>query len=85
MNPTAKSPDESTYSGRFAARLRMLREKTGMTGQEMGQAIRDAGYKVGQTTYYDWESGRTTPPLDAFPILADTLHLNSVRMLLPTS
>lgn len=83
MSPAAKAPDESTYSGRFAARLRMLREKTGMTGMQFSDAIRNEGYKIGQRTYFDWETGRTTPPLEAFPILAKLLGMKSPRTLLP--
>ncbi len=83
MNPAPKAADESTYSGRFAARLRMLREKTGMTGMEFSEAIRGEGYKLGQRTYFDWETGRTTPPLDVFPILAKLLKLSGPRLLLP--
>lgn len=85
MNPAPKKPDETTYSGRFAARLRMLREKTGMTGMEFSAAIRQEGYKLGQRTYFDWETGRTTPPLDAFPVLAKVLKMKSPRTLLPES
>lgn len=83
MAPAPKPPDESTYSGRFAARLRMLREKRGMTGMQFSEAIRGEGYKLGQRTYFDWETGRTTPPIDVFPILAKLLGLKSPRYLLP--
>ncbi len=83
MTPAPRPPDEASYSGRFAARLRMLREKTGMTGMEFSQAIRDEGYALGQRTYFDWETGRTTPSLDVFPILTQLLKLKSPRSLLP--
>ena len=83
MNPAAKPPDASTYSGRFAARLRQLREQTGMTGQEAVAAINAAGFQVKQTTYYNWESGRSEPPLNAVPAIAQALGLKSVRVLFP--
>ena len=84
MSPARKPVDQSTYSGRFAARLRELREKAGLTGEEFSDAIRAEGYKLGSRTYYDWESGRTTPPLDVFPILAKLFKFKSPRALLPT-
>ena len=83
MNPAPKQPDQSTYSGRFAARLRELREKTGMTGQQAAEAIAKAGYKVAQRTYYGWEIATSTPPLDAFPAIAYAFKVKKVRDLLP--
>ncbi|HBE71807.1 MAG TPA: hypothetical protein DDW52_26995 [Planctomycetaceae bacterium] len=83
MSPAAKEPDQSSYSGRFAARLRMLREKTGLTGKEAVAELNRVGYGVKQTTYYNWESGRSEPPLDAYPELAKMLGLSSPRTLLP--
>lgn len=84
MNPAPKPPDESTYAGRFAARLRMLREKTGMTGQELAKELEVAGYATTATTYYRWETGLSEPPLKAFPALAMVLKQKSPRTLLPT-
>lgn len=83
MSPAAKPADESTYSGRFAARLRMLREKTGMTGEEFAQAMVDEGYQMSRQAFYHWERGRTSPPIDAFPVIAKLLKLKSPRTLLP--
>lgn len=82
MNPAPKAPDESTYSGRFAARLRKLREKTGMTGQEMAKAIVAEGYKVTGTTYYRWEAGQSEPSFNVLPVLAKILGI-SPRSLMP--
>ena len=85
MSPAQKQPDQSSYRGRFAARLRMLREKTGMTGQEFAQALRNSGYKLGERTYYDWESGGGSPPIEVYPLLAKLLKQKSPRTLLPLS
>jgi transcriptional regulator with XRE-family HTH domain len=82
MSPAPKPIDESTYSGRFAARLRMLREKTGMTGQEMADAITANGYETPLRTYYGWESRNRDAPLDSFPAIALALGV-SIRSLLP--
>jgi len=83
MSPAAKPANESTYSGRFAARLRMLREKTGMTGEEFAQAMIDEGYGMATRSYYHWERGYASPPLNAFPVLSKLFKLKSPRTLLP--
>ena len=83
MSPAAKEPDQSTYGGRFAARLRTLREKAGLTIDQFIEKVAQSGYKVGKSTAYHWESGRTDPPLDAFPAIATALGLKTVRRLLP--
>lgn len=83
MNPAPKKPDESTYSGRFAARLRMLREKRGLTAKEAAEAIRSAGYSLSERTYYAWESAANMPPYDALPTLAEVLGASQVGRLFP--
>lgn len=70
MGRPAKPINETTYAGRFAARLRALREKRRMTGEAMASAITAAGFPCSIRTYYDWESGRTQPMLDAIPAIA---------------
>lgn len=83
MTPAQKQIDESTYSGRFAARLRMLREKAGLTGQQMAEVVTANGFAIAQRTYYAWESGRNDPPLNAYPSLAKSLNLKRIRDLIP--
>lgn len=58
-------PDTSTYSGRIAARLRMLREKAGKTVDEAARAIGVPPLKL-----YRWEAGSVAVDADAFPALA---------------
>jgi len=74
MPPARKEPDPSTYSGRCAARLRMLREKAGLTVGEVAAAC-------GVTTkrMYNWESGLHDPRLDAIPKLAKAYGLKNTR------
>ena len=84
MNPAPKPIDETNYSGRFAARLRMLREKTGMTGQEAAEAVKKCGYSASVRSFYSWENGERQPPLDAFPAIAGALGVKRIRDLLPT-
>lgn len=83
MSPARKNVDVSTYSGRFAARLRMLREKAGLSVDDVVERLIAAGYEARQTTYYGWESGRSDAPLDAFPFLALSLNVKTPRALLP--
>jgi transcriptional regulator with XRE-family HTH domain len=83
MSRSPSKPDETTYAGRFAARLKTLRENTGLTAQEFGDNLYFEGRKIPLNTYYNWESGRYPPPLNALPVLADALKLKSVRSLMP--
>ncbi|MFO0939865.1 MAG: helix-turn-helix transcriptional regulator [Pirellulales bacterium] len=85
MSPAPKPPDQDSYSGRFAARLKSLREKAGLSVPQITEALRSNKYTLGDRTYYQWESGRSMPPIDAFPALAMALNLKSPRLLLPQS
>ena len=77
MARVQKKLDESTFLGRFAVRLRVLRENTGMDVYEIAEA-----YGFARTSFYDWENGRRTPPLEKLPRIAAALGV-SVRNLLP--
>lgn len=78
MNPAPKQPDQSTYSGRFAARLKSLREASKLTVEQLAVA---SGNKA--RTIYSWESGDREPPFDALPSLANALGLKTVRAMMP--
>ena len=77
MSPARKEPDTRIYSGRFAVRLRTLREKAGLTIEDL---VAQTGFP--QRTLYRWEAGLRIPPLDVYPILAAALGVK-VRTLLP--
>jgi transcriptional regulator with XRE-family HTH domain len=77
MTPARKEPDKETYSGRFAVRLRALRDKTGMSADEFAEK-----HGFARTTYYGWEIGVSVPSLDVFPQLAEAFGV-SIRMLMP--
>ena len=73
-----KEVDVSTFEGRFAVRLRKLREKTGMNVHELAEKS-----GVSKTTILNWESGIRKPIVsDTFLKLANALEVN-VRTLLP--
>ena len=67
-----KEIDVSTYSGRFAARLRMLRDKAGMTTKELSEK---SGIPAG--TLECWESGNRSPVNEEFPALAEALGVKT--------
>jgi transcriptional regulator with XRE-family HTH domain len=72
-----KEIDTSTYTGRFAARLKMLRERAGMSVEELAEAS-----GITAATLYDWEKARCTPGIERLPLLAEALQIK-VRTLLP--
>ena len=65
------------YSGRFAVRLRTLREKAGLTVPDIAEVT-----SIPVQTLYNWERAKNTPPVDAYPILAKAYGVR-VRTLLP--
>ena len=72
-----KAIDTSTYTGRFAARLKMLREKAGYSVVELAEAS-----GIPKNTLIRWEAAQNSPPLETLPILADALEIR-VRTLIP--
>ena len=78
MTPARKEPDANTYAGRFAIRLKNLREKAGLT-------VPDVAEKVGvtPTTIYDWESTKTQPKISVLPKLAEALGVTIRTLMAP--
>ena len=74
--------DVSSYSGRFAERLRTLREKAKLTAEQAAEAVSEAGFAVAKRTYYGWEGGTRQPPFDALPAIAKALG-QSIRSIMP--
>ena len=72
-----KAVDSSTYEGRFAMRLKQLREKAGLMPEEVAEAV-----GVDQRTIYRWESGKFDPQIRHLPLLAAKFGIE-VRTLLP--
>ncbi len=72
-----KEIDTSTYEGRFAARLKMLREKAGLSVDELAEK---SGIPV--QTLYTWENGSRSPIPETLPNLAEALGVKT-RTLLP--
>lgn len=79
----AKQVDESTYAGRFAARLKALRLAAKIDVEKFASDVTSAGYKVSAQGVYHWEAGHASPPIPALPCIAKALKLKSVRRLMP--
>jgi len=72
-----KEVDTSTYSGRFAERLRQLRDKAGLTTRELSEQT-----GIPLSTIQSWDGGQKSPSIDNFPALAEALGV-TVRNLIP--
>lgn len=81
--PAKIDPDESTYRGKFAARLYELR--AGRDVEKIVKEIRKRWTRVSIGTYYNWEGGKTDPPIAALPAIAKALGAKSVGELFPNS
>jgi transcriptional regulator with XRE-family HTH domain len=76
MSPARKEPDKTSYAGRFAIRLRKLREDAGLSVIEVAEAM-----GVTPTTVYDWESTKSQPQISQLPQIAGVLGV-SIRTLM---
>ena len=72
-----KEVDTSTYTGRFAVRLRSLREKRGMSVEQLAEAS-----GIPKRTIFNWESDTKIAGIDRLPELAKALEIKT-RTLLP--
>ncbi len=78
MSPPRKEPNLRSYSGRCGRRLRELREKAGLTVEQLAAKL-----GVSWRAVYYWETGRVTPKWDHYPKLARLFGIRSPRNLLP--
>jgi len=80
--PAKKPVPQTSYSGRFAENLRTLR--AGRDVDKILASIERAGFKrCSKATYYNWEAGKTDPPISALPAIARALGVE-VSDLFPT-
>ncbi|MGL6195578.1 MAG: helix-turn-helix transcriptional regulator [Thermoguttaceae bacterium] len=77
MTPARKAPSPDTYSGRFAIRLRSLREKAGLTVEEVAEKL-----GVSNRTIYAWEKATNAPHISMFPAIAELYKLKKIREIL---
>ena len=71
-----KAIDTSTYTGRFAARLKMLREKKKMTLETLSEIT-----GIPQTTLYRWENGDRCPVNEQVFLVTEALEIKPSRLL----
>lgn len=75
-------PDLSTFEGRFAARLRQLRDRKKWLVDDVCNALAERGHDIQPSTVFGWEGGRRQPKLTLLPVLAEIYGV-SIRSLLP--
>ena len=68
--------DTSTYVGRFALRLRELREKARLSVDELAEKS-----GIPAPTLYRWEQGAKAPSIERFPELALALKVTVSSMM----
>ena len=82
----ARKMDGSSYGGRFALRLRMLRDHSKLSVDDIVNRMEKfhVGKKrvPGVQAYYGWEQGTACPHLELLPALAKALEI-PIRELLP--
>jgi transcriptional regulator with XRE-family HTH domain len=72
-----KEVDTSTYTGRFAVRLKTLREKAGLSVAELAKKS-----GITERTLFRWETTSSTPINEDLPQLANALGV-TMHSLLP--
>jgi len=70
--------DTSSYTGRFAERLKFLREKAKLTMEEVAESL-----GVSISIIYKYEDGSRTPLVADFPRLAELYKVKRFKDLLP--
>jgi len=70
-----KKVDTSTYTGRFAERLKMLREKAGLSVHELAN---ETGIPF--QTLFKWESGDRCPVNEQILLVAEALKIKVARL-----
>lgn len=76
--PAKKAPDQSTYSGKIAARIRQLREAKGWTVAELQERLNTRvpkAMRVAQSTVHSWDSGGRSINPDYLPAIAGAFGL----------
>lgn len=84
--PAKKEIDESTYSGRIAARMRELRTAKGWTVAELLERVNTAlpkADRIAQQTLHNWDQGKRKIDPDYYPAIASAFGL-STRGFLPS-
>jgi len=76
MSRKRKEIDTTTFSGKFAARLKQLREKKKMSVEELAERT-----GIPHPTLYRWESGDRCPVNEQIFLVASVLEIKVSRLL----
>lgn len=79
MSRKRKNIDSDSYAGKVALRLRDLREKKGLSVEQLAE---NSG--IPKQTLYNWEGATRLPSMDKLSVLAEALGV-SVQKLFPDS
>ena len=71
-----KAVDTSTYTGRFAVRLKTLREKKKVSLETLSEMT-----GIPQTTLYRWENGDRCPVNEQVFLVTEALNIKPSRLL----
>ena len=82
MSPPKKEVDLSTYRGRCAKRLKMLRERCGYSVEEAAEMLIEAGVIKNSRSLYHWENAKGLPKIEQLPEIAKVYRLKSARSVL---
>lgn len=85
MARAEKEPDQSTYSGRIAARVRSLRKRQKMSREELWVKLDAAGCRISVASLYAIENGNVRLNPDFYPAFSKALGCKTVREFLPTN
>ena len=66
------SPAKASYGSRFGKRLKELREDRGLRQNDMAKVC-----GIAVASYANWEQGRTLPPINQIPVLADFFEVST--------
>ena len=68
-----KAVDQTSYSGRAAARLVKLREEAGLSVDEVVEKVNKAGFEISGSAYRHWEGALRQINWDAIPAICKAL------------
>jgi len=73
MSPAKKEVDMTTYSGRIAAKMRIVREKKQLDAAKVAKRMTKFGWPITMAAYRHWENGTRKQNVDAIPYIAKAL------------
>jgi len=82
-----REPDQTTYAGRVAARLRQLREKRGWSIGNVQDLLAERGHVIPSSNLYAYERGKAGGgvdlPVNLYPAIAHLYGFKTANGWLP--